>query len=346
METGSKRVLVTGAGGFIGSHMVAFLKEKGHWVRAVDKEWPEQRRHLWSQSDEVISYDLRVPTNGRVIVPDFTDVGSNVLSTVRRLIGDVSWTFHFAADMGGVGYFFSPEDGRASADNMQIDLNMLRAINPGQRMFYSSSFCAYPIKDQVLVNGKAKRAMTEEDFGPAPVEQIYGDEKRMATILFEDARKNKDLDIRSSFFSTVYGPYQETEDPKKSKFPTAICQKVSKGNPIELWGDGSQIRTYLYIDDAIEKMYRIMSADVYEGPVNIGSDEQVSCKEMADYVCELAGVEPKYEFNLNKPTGVMGKDTDNSKFNRLYGEVPQTSAREGFKRVYEWLTNEKQAKQT
>lgn len=316
--------------------MVKLLKEKGHWVRAVDIKWPEDRKHLWSQADQVESWDIRKR--------DAVHLGDECLDD---FVKDVDWVFHYACDMGGVGYFFSPEDGKASANNMQIDLNMLKAIKPGQRMFYSSSFCAYPIEDQVIVDGKAKRAMTEEDFGPAPAEAIYGEEKRLATILYEDARKNKDFDIRTALFATIYGPYQETKDPKKSKFPTAICQKViNSDGPIEIWGDGTQVRTFLYIDDAIEKMYRVMSADEYDGIVNIGSDEQVTIKEMADYVCELASVKPHYIYNKEKPTGVMAKDVDQTKFESLYGKVPQTSARDGFQKVYEWISEEVSDKQT
>ncbi len=316
-----KKVLVTGAGGFIGSHMSKFLKDRGYYVIALDKDFPEVRNTLFSRADEIITHDLR-----EQIVPD------------KAL--DVDWVFHYAADMGGVGYFFSDADGKASADNMRIDLNILQAVKSNQRLFYASSFCAYPIEQQVLLNGRAKRAMQESDFGGAPAEQIYGEEKRFMTILCEDARKTQARDIRVGIFSTIYGPGQEMMDEMRSKFPTAIIKKTldaqKNGTPIEVWGDGTQVRTFLYIDDAIEKMYKVMSADTYEGPVNIGSDEQVTVKEMADYVCELVGIEPNYSFNLEKPTGVMGKDTDNSKFNKLYGKSTQTPAREGFKKVYEW----------
>ena len=252
------KILVTGAGGFIGSHMVSYLKDKGHEVKALDIKWPDHRKHLWGKADEIITFDLRKTYDDERTLPNITN--------------NVEWIFHYAADMGGVGYFFSDADGKASADNMQIDLNVLREVQPHQRLFYASSFCAYPIEEQVLVDGRAKKAMSEDDFGPAPAEQIYGEEKRLMTILCEDARKNRKLDTRVGIFSTVYCPHQEIEDPKRSKFPTAIIKKVLAGNPIEIWGDGSQVRTFLYIDDAIEKMYRIMSSDIYEGPVNVGSD--------------------------------------------------------------------------
>lgn len=333
-----KRVCVTGAGGFLGSHMVAFLKKKGYWVRAVDKQWPEYRRELWGQADEVVTKDLREPGTTYQIVGEPRGGVQGVFSGSNYL-GGVDWVFHFAADMGGVGYFFSDADYTASLDNLKIDTNVLSAIGEDRRLFYASSFCAYPIEDQVLVDGKAKRPMVEEDLGGGPGEQLYGEEKRIITMFLDKAP----FDARAGIFSTIYGPYQEIEDEKRSKFPTAITKKVweskKTGEPIEIWGDGTQIRTYLYIDDFLEKAYRIMSHDTYEGPVNIGSDEQVSCKEMADYACELAGVEPNYRFNQSKPTGVMGKDTDNSKFNRIYGEVPQTSAREGFKKLYHWLAS-------
>lgn len=312
------RVAVLGAGGFIGSHMVKFLKDKGYWVRAVDIKWPDFRKELWSGADDELWHDLR-----------------DQEQTETALYG-ADWVFHFAADHGGAGYFHSDADYPAALNNMQIDLNVLKALQPNQRLFYSSSACAYPIELQDKPGHKLKE--TEIDHGPA--ERLYGSEKRQM-LLFCNELPN----ARVGIFTTIYGPGAEYEGIR-AKFPTAICKRIADAEKIsplnskvDVWGDGKQERTFQFIDDALEKIYRVMTSEKYEGPVNIGSDEVVTVQQCVDYVAEAAGISPVYEYRKDKPTGVNARLPDNTKFNRLYGEVPQTPAKDGFIKTYEYIKN-------
>lgn len=312
------RACVTGATGFIGSHMVARLKAEGYWVRAVDVNHSALRFDLYAQADDVQIADVR----------DY--------SVIAGLLSGMDRVYHFASDMGGVGYFFSDADYKASVNNARMDLNVLRACERSavERLFYASSFCAYPIADQRLAGpGRAVRAMREEDLGGGPAEQLYGEEKRFVTLLAAKAP----VDVRCGVFSTIYGPGQDMSG-ERAKFPTAIIRKVleARGGEVEVWGDGTQVRTFLYIDDAIERMRRIMDQP-YHGPVNVGSDEQVTVRECADWVCELAGAKPNYRWMPDKPTGVMAKQSDNRAFHDRYGAAPQTPMRDGFRKVFEWM---------
>lgn len=324
------KCVVLGAGGFIGSNMVKFLKDKGYFVRAVDIELPEFRKELWNASDEWIEYDLRkkLHYNG------YDTIGKEILK-------GVDWVFQFAADMGGRGYI--TDDNNTAADNSElINVVVRRALKPGQRLFFPSSACAYP-------NGVGP---TEDKFGQRPCDGPYGEEKLFSALRYLAQGQ------RVGILSTVYGPYQEYEG-ERMKFPTAITRKVIEAvnsdeehgdtwtshvpHEIEIWGDGTQIRTFQFIDDALEKIYRVMSADKYEGPVNIGSEEEVTIKEVANVLCEHAGIVPHYVFDKSKPTGPLNRGNSNEKFNRLYGEVKETSARDGFIKLYDWLESNEES---
>lgn len=318
-------VVVTGAGGFIGSNLVEFLKGKGHFVRAVDIEWPGYRKELFGQADQIWTRDLRS-----------YEVSEDALE-------DVDWVVHLAADHGGAGYFYSDYDWRAAQNNSLIDASVRDAFAEDQRLFFASSACTYPIEKQ----GKGSEPLKESDWGGGEAEQLYGETKRHSTLMFEGMRDHG-YDTRSGVFHTIYGPYQEYEGIR-AKFPTAIARKVYEeahtrdggrpGSLIEIWGDGTQRRTFLYIEDALEKIYRVMTKP-YEGIVNIGSDESVSIKECADILCEHAGIEPEYQFNEDQPTGVDDRASDNTEFNRLYGKIDQTSAKDGFIKTYKWVKGE------
>ncbi len=308
--------VVTGAGGFVGASMVARLREEGTYVRAVDRFFGELREPLYETANEFVGLDLREEPPAGVF--------------------DADYVFHFAADHGGAGYFYSDADWKAARSNLQIDLNVLAALEPGQRAFFASSACTYPTTSQDAGAG----ALRETDWGGGPAEQQYGEAKRMSTILMEGARAH-DIDARSGIFHTIYGPRQEFEEPR-AKFPTALCRKVIQarrhGGPIEIWGDGSQVRTFLYIDDALDRILDVMSKP-YAGPINIGSDEEVTILECAEYAAAAAGIEPVWEFDLEAPTGVPHRSADNSTFDRRYGESSLISARDGFTRLYEFMAH-------
>lgn len=296
----------------------------------MDVQFPEFRKELWGQADEVVKYDLR-----RQDEP-FSQFGS-----VKDLLCDGDWVFQFAAQMGGVGIFHGNKDYEFAKQNSLIGLNVMDALSPNQRMFFPCSACAYPIDfqkgyDKYDGSVKERHVLSEDLLGGGPADQLYGEEKRYTTMLMEESP----LDARSGILSTVYGPYQEYEG-ERMKFPTAITRKVieaKKTGEVEIWGDGTQIRTFLFIQDALEKIYRVMNNEKYEGAVNIGSDEEVTVQEIADDLCDYAGIKPRFIYRTDKPTGVLARSSDNSKFNGTYGTVPQTSARDGMRQLYDWMS--------
>jgi GDP-D-mannose 3', 5'-epimerase len=307
------RHTITGASGFIGANLVARLKDRGEWVRAVDvKETPE-RQHLYGRADEVwVASDLR-------------DV-----ERAREATDGVDWVWHLAADHGGAGYFYSDADFKAANNNLRIDSNVLQtAISQGvERLFFASSACTYPVE----IQGKDALPLTEDLLGMGEGEQLYGMAKRMSTLLMEGSP----LDARCGVFHTIYGPTQDHLEPR-AKFPTAICRKLIE-NPdrVEVWGDGTQVRTFLFIDDALDRIQAVMEADEYEGPVNIGSDEAVTVQECAEYAAAAADAKPEWVYT-DGPVGVANRASDNTEFNRRYGKGKLTSAREGFWRLYQWM---------
>lgn len=329
------RYCVTGAAGFIGASLVARLKSQGHWVLAVDVKETPHRAHLYEQADLwSVESDLREP-----------DTASNHLSLVDRV-------YHLAADHGGAGYFHGPADYKAADNNLLIDRNVRRAAQEAgvERLFFASSACTYPTRLQ----GKGAGALSESDWGGGPAEACYGEAKRMSTIMFEAAREHG-LDARSGIFHTIYGPTQDYLEPR-AKFPTAICRKVIEGkcagctgttarcvscdeSPcVEVWGDGTQVRTFLFIEDALDRIQRVMEAD-YHGPVNLGSDEEVTVQECAEWVAEAAGVSPEW-VHTDGPRGVEHRACDNTEWDARYGTGDLTPAKEGFARTYRWLKEE------
>lgn len=309
------RAVVLGGGGFIGSHLVAALAERGDHVTAVDLCFPDHRREWWSKGT-VEFFDLR------------RDIPK------KSLLAAADQVFHLAANMGGVGFFHSHADPSASADNMRIDLNVLRACRDTQtKLFYASSACALPEHDGPLHEGL---------LGLGPADQMYGEEKRFMTMLLTRYQLAK-----VGIFHTIYGPGQETSG-ERSKFPPAICRKVHEaskdGGEIEIWGDGSQMRTFLFIDDAVRKILRVADSGTYAGPVNIGSSEEVTVRQCADWLCDYAGVKPKYRFDLGKPTGVMSRGCDNMLYDKLYGREEQLPARNGLIKLYDWMLEHEPAR--
>jgi GDP-D-mannose 3', 5'-epimerase len=310
------RYSITGASGFIGANMVKRLKDDGHWVRAVDiKETPE-REHLYSLADEVwVASDLR----------DW--------ERAREATDGVDIVIHLAADHGGAGYFYSDADFKAANNNLRIDSNVLQtAIAQGvEKLFFASSACTYPVD----IQGKGAKPLTEDLLGQGEGEQLYGMAKRMSTLLMEGSREHG-FDARSGVFHTIYGPTQDHLEPR-AKFPTAVCRKMIE-NPerVEIWGDGTQVRTFLYIDDALDKILTVLD-EPYEGPVNIGSDVEVTVQQCADWVAEAAGADPEWVYT-DGPVGVAHRSSDNTEYERRYGRQKLTSPKEGFRKLYEWMT--------
>ena len=310
-----KKVLVTGATGLIGSHMTSFLKDKGYYVIAIGRKNNKLTKEWYEKADKVYFKDLIK------------------ISLESFLPNDLDLIYHFAADMGGVGYF-SKYQYEPFVNNIQMDIKVFEFCRKNKiRLFYPSSICAYPIHLQT------NKGLTEDTLIPANPNEMYGWEKLMAMLLSQHAP----FETRVGVLHTIFGPGQEYEG-ERAKFPPQITHKViiSKmaGKPVEIWGDGSQTRTFLYIDDAIEKIYEISMANHYHGPVNVSSDEVITVKECADWLCGFADIKPKYKFNLSKPAGVGHRGVDNSKFYKYYKYRNRYTTREGFKKLYEFYKNQ------
>jgi len=289
------KVAVTGSSGFLGSQMVSFLAEKGHEVLKTPKN------------------DLRVFENALTAVS-----GADIV-------------FHFAADMGGVGYF-SEAQYQPFVTNILIDTNIFEACRKSnvKRLFYPSSACAYPKHLQSSVG------LSEDQLLPANSDQMYGWEKLVMMLLSEQAP----IDIRTGILHTIAGEGQ-TWQGEKAKFPTSIAYKAimaRETGTLEIWGDGTQTRTFLYIRDALEKIYEVTMADQYFGPVNISSDEVVSVKECADWCCEYLNINPKYVYRTDQPSGVQFRGVNNSKFNEKYAYRNKVSTKELFHRLIDWIS--------
>ena len=303
--------VVLGGGGFIGSNLCRRLTADGFTVRAVDTTfYPWRDPGCGTRRLDLRSYEAAV-----------------------HAVRGADWVFHLAADMGGVGYFHSDADWGAAVTNGLITNNVLRAVDPGQRVFYSSSACCYPVEHQMDVGFVP--ALGEGMIGYGTPDALYGAEKLHGLRLC-----SKMPNARVGVLHTVYGPLQEHEG-RRMKFPAAVTTKAiaaRQSGRLELWGDGSQRRSYLYIDDAVEKIMRIMQADDYAGPVNVGAAGAVTCRQVAEVALRLAGAEgAEIVTNPAEPSGVMARDCDNTKFDATYGPVPQTSIEDGVGKFMGWL---------
>lgn len=306
-------ITVLGGGGFIGSNLVRRLLADGHRVRAVDVEFPGFRRGALTGA-ELVQLDLRAP------------------NAAREAVAGSEYVFHFAADMGGVGYFHSDADLGASMTNGRITLNVIEAC--AQRnipMFYSSSACVYPIEGQFDVGNPPVLRETQIGFGTP--DALYGAEK------LQGLRLCSKTDARVGVFHTIYGPLQE-HSGRRMKFPAAVATKAlaaRETGSLELWGDGHQLRSYLYVDDAIDMILKVAFAPEYEGPVNIGAEGAVSCRRVAELCLDLVGIDAVIVTNPAEPSGVLARDCDLTKYEALYGTAPNVGYREGFRRFIDWL---------
>lgn len=312
-----KKALVLGGGGFIGSHMVRRLKEEGYWVRAVDLKLPNFSK---SAADEFLVGDLRDAHFVDEISTGFDEV------------------YQFAADMGGAGYIFTGDhDADVMHNSATINLNILNSIknnSPSTKIFYSSSACIYPEHNQMDPDNPN---CEESSAYPANPDSEYGWEKLFSERLYFSFHRNYGIKVRVARYHNIFGP-EGTWNGGKEKAPAAICRKVataSDGDFIEIWGDGEQTRSFLYIDECIEATRRLMDSD-FIGPVNIGSEEMVSINQLVDLACSI---EKKnlVKLHVPGPTGVRGRNSNNDLIKEKLNWNYSLSLSEGIKRTYNWI---------
>jgi GDP-D-mannose 3',5'-epimerase len=321
--TNTKTALVCGAGGFIGGHLVKRLKDEGLWVRGVDIKLHEYSR---SAADEFVQGDLRDP----VFCTKITD----------RPFDEV---YQLAADMGGAGYIFTGmHDAEVMHNSATINLNMLEAgrLANIQKIFYSSSACIYPEHNQLDPDNPK---CSEESAYPAAPDSEYGWEKLFSERLYLAYHRNYAMSVRIARFHNIFGPEGTWADGKE-KAPAAMCRKVAQardGGEIEMWGDGKQTRSFLYVDECLEAVKRLMDSD-FMGPVNIGSDEMVSLNSLAELVMAVAGKKLSIK-HIPGPLGVRGRNSDNALIYAKLGWKPSTRLRDGIAVTFDWIRKQVEA---
>jgi nucleoside-diphosphate-sugar epimerase len=312
-----KTALVCGAGGFIGSHLVRKLKQDGYWVRGVDLKYPEFSR---TEADEFIIGDLTDPGLTKLVMQ-----------------GDISEVYQLAADMGGAGYIFTGEnDANVMHNSASINLNVLEAMHKAgvRKVFYSSSACIYPEYNQMDPDNPK---CSEESAYPAAPDSEYGWEKLFSERLYLSYQRNHGFEVHIARFHNIFGP-EGTWKGGKEKSPAALCRKVAEVDEygtIDVWGDGKQTRSFLYIDECIEGILKLMNSD-FSGPVNLGSDEMISINNLANMVIEISGKKISIK-NIPGPLGVRGRNSDNKLIKEKLKWAPGAPLKKGMTRTFEWI---------
>lgn len=313
-----KKVLVCGAGGFIGSHLVRSLKAQGHYVVGADLKLPEFSD---TAADEFYQVDLR-----------------NQRQVTKLITADMAEIYQLAADMGGAGFVFV---GNNDADIMHnsalINLNILHEITfkKTPKIFYSSSACMYPAHNQLDVNNPL---MTEASAYPADPDSEYGWEKLFSERLYQAFARNHGIDVRIARLHNVFGP-EGTWQGGREKAPAALCRKVAESyGTVEVWGPGTQTRSFMYIDDCIEGIHRLMASD-YSQPINIGSDRMITVNDLVQLISKIANKTVNIN-NIPGPVGVMGRTSDNTLIQQVLGWAPPDSLELGLEKTYQWIESQ------
>ena len=309
------RVLVTGAGGFLGSHMVKYLKVKGVWVRGVDLREPE---FMESRADDFVLMDLRRSEN------------------CHQVVRHIDQIYSFASNMGGIE-FITRVKADVMHDNVLINANLLDACrkNDVARFFFSSSACIYPKSKQVKPD---VAPLKETDALPAHPNTPYGWEKLFTERMCLAYHDDYGLETRVARYHNVYGP-ESTYEGGREKAPAALCRKVAEaedGDKITIWGDGKQTRSFLYIDDCLDATFRLMNSD-YHKPINIGNDELISIDRLADLIIEISGKRLGKEYDFSKPQGVRGRNADLTLARKILDWWPTVSYQAGLEKTYSWI---------
>ena len=315
------RALVLGAGGFIGAHLVQRLKKDGFWVRGADLKFPQFSE---TKADEFMQGDLRKPDFCRKVLDmPFDEV------------------YQLAADMGGAGYIFSGDnDANVMHNSALINLNILHNAVSAKigKIFYSSSACIYPLYNQINPDSPN---CSEDSAYPANPDSEYGWEKIFSERLFLSFRRNYKLDARIARFHNIFGP-EGTFEGGREKAPAAVCRKVAQareGAEIEIWGDGKQTRSFLYIDECLDGVRKLMDAKDFFGPVNIGSEEMVSINQLAGTVIDLSDKKLKIR-HIKGPLGVRGRNSDNRLLRQKLGWEPKMKLKDGLAFTYRWIKDQ------
>lgn len=315
-----KKALVCGAGGFIGGHLVNRLKSEGYWVRGVDLKENEYGNN---HSDEFIVGDLRdIKVVEKVVTSDLDEI------------------YQLAADMGGAGFVFTGDNDSEIMHNSALcNLNVLDVAKEKDisKIFYSSSACMYPEYNQM---DPENPKCSEESAYPAAPDSEYGWEKLFSERLYLTYQRNHGIDVKVARFHNIFGP-QGTWDGGREKAPAAICRKVAEaknGDQVEVWGTGKQTRSFLIVDECVEGIRRLMESD-FSGPVNIGSEEMISIQDFTKMVIDISGKNLSIK-NIEGPTGVAGRNSDNALINEKLGWAPSNPLRDGVETTYKWIVNQ------
>ena len=313
----TKKALVCGAGGFIGSHMVKKLQSEGYWVRGADVKYPD---FSMSEADEFMRGDL----TDQVFCDEVTNIQFDEI-------------YQFAADMGGAGYIFTGEhDADVMNNSASINLNILRNIKDYKpKIFFSSSACMYPEHNQLDPDTPDCR---EDTAYPANPDSEYGWEKLFSERLYLAYHRNYGVPVRIARYHNIFGP-EGTWDGGKEKAPAAMCRKVAKlpneGGTIDVWGDGEQTCSFLFVDECVEATYRLVQSD-FTGPVNIGSEEMVSINELVDITAKVSGKQVEKN-HIEGPLGVRGRNSNNDLIREKLGWDYSQPLEEGIRRTYKWI---------